>query len=122
MNGGKFLFGLREVIISEGIFACKSILKRNILLWNEDIGKDSIECKPTFKAFENEIDLCVTKIEATTLDPGSEEVGGTIAGFIAKKLAKRCKCSACKMFLTPNSEIEYQYFQLLFMGGLCDIM
>ena len=84
MNGGRFLFGLREVIVSERILAFKSLLKRNILFWNEDIGKDSIKCKSTFKAFENEIDLFVTEIQAATLDPESEGVGSTIAGYIAK--------------------------------------
>ena len=79
--------------------------------------KNSIECKSTFKAFENKIDLFVTKIQAPTLDPESEEVGATIAGYITKKLAKQSKCSACKMFLNTNSEIECQYFQFLSRGG-----
>ena len=109
---------LREMIVSERILASKSLLKRNILFWNEDIGKDLIKCKSAFKAFENEIDLFVTEIQAATLDPESEEVGATIAGYITKKLAKWSKSSACKMFLATNSEIECQYFQLLSRGGL----
>ena len=73
------------MIVSERILAFKSLLKRNILFWNEDIGKDSIKCKSTFKAFENEIALFVTEIQAATLDPESKEVGAMIAGYIAKK-------------------------------------
>ena len=126
MNGGRFLLSLREVIVSERLLACKSLLKRNILFWNEDIGKKHLiqstfkafECKSTFKAFETEIDLFVTEIQAATLDPESKEVGATIFGYITKKLAKRSKCSACKMFLTMNSEIECQYLQSLSRGGL----
>ena len=86
MNSGRFLFGLKKVIVSERIFACKSLLKHNILFWNEDIGKDSIKCISTFMAFENEIDLFVTKMQAATLDPESEEVGATIAGYTVKNL------------------------------------
>ena len=55
INGGRFLFGLREMIVSERILACNSLLKRNMLFLKEDIGKDSIECKSTIKAFENEM-------------------------------------------------------------------
>ena len=64
MNCGRFLVGLREVIVSERILACKSLLKCNILFWNEDIGKD--KCKSTFEAFENEIDLFATQLQAGT--------------------------------------------------------
>ena len=66
MNCGRFLVGLREVIVSERILACKSLLKCNILFWNEDMGKDSIKCKSTIEAFENEIDLFATQLQAAT--------------------------------------------------------
>ena len=39
-----------------------------------------------FEAFENEIDLFVTEIQAATLDPESEEVCANIADCIAKNL------------------------------------
>ena len=74
------------MIVSERILACKSLLKCNILFWNEEIGKDPIECKSTFEVFENEIDLFATEIQAATLDHESKEVGTIIAGYIAKKL------------------------------------
>ena len=58
MNGERFLFGLREVIVSERILACKSLLKRSILFWNEDIAKDSIECKPTLRRLKMKL-ICL---------------------------------------------------------------
>ena len=75
------------------------LLKHNILFWNEDIGKDPIECRSTFEAFENEIELFATEIQAATLDLESEEVGVTIAGYIAKKVAKRSNAQLARCSL-----------------------
>ena len=55
-----------------------------------------------------------------TLDNDSEEVAVTIAGYIAKKLAKRSKCSACKSLLKSSDiDIDHNhYLNLLSRGGL----
>ena len=69
-------------------------------------------------AFEREMDLFATEFQAATFKPKSKKVSVTIADYIAKKLAKWFKCSACKMFLTTDSEIGCHYFQLLSQGSL----
>ena len=86
MSGGRFLVRLREVMHSERILACRSLIKEDINFWNENIKPDSnsnvydeiLEC---LCPINDEILEC-------TLDNDSEEVAVTIAGYIAKKLAK----------------------------------
>ena len=41
MSGGRFLVGLREVQISEGILSTISLLKGGINIWNENIRPDN---------------------------------------------------------------------------------
>ena len=57
-----------------------------------------------------------------SLSPDSQEVAFTIAGYIAKKLAKkRFKCQQCCMYMIAddNSDAsENHYFNLLSRGGL----
>ena len=60
------------------------------------------------------------EIAESTLDSSSEEVSTTIAGYIAKKLAKRSNCDSCKSLLIANSMdlAENHYLNLLSRGGL----
>ena len=53
-------------------------------------------------------------------DSSSEEVSTTIAGYIAKKLAKRSNCDSCKLLLIASSMdlAENHYLNLLSRGGL----
>ena len=89
------------MIVSERILACKSLLKHSILFWNEDIGKDPIECKSTFEAFKIKIDLFATEIQSATLVL-AREVGVTNAGYIAKK------CKTVQMF--SLHDVSYNEF------------
>ena len=41
MNGGRFLFGLREIQASERILSTMSLLKASVNIWNEDISPDA---------------------------------------------------------------------------------
>ena len=61
-----------------------------------------------------------TEIMEACLDPDSEEVSTTIAGYVAKKLAKRSKCNLCKQLLTANEMDlkENHYLKLLSRGSL----
>ena len=36
MSGGRFIFGLREMQVSERILSTMSLLKASINIWNED--------------------------------------------------------------------------------------
>ena len=41
MSGGKFLVSLREVLNSERILSCRTLIKENINFWEEDIEPDN---------------------------------------------------------------------------------
>ena len=60
------------------------------------------------------------EIAESTLDSSSEEVSTTIAGYIAKKLAKRSNCDSCKsLFIASSMDLaENHYLNLLSRGGL----
>ena len=113
MSGGRFLVSLREVQNSERILKCRSLIKADINFWKEDLGTD--RPKVDFNALMNVINQHTTEIMEACLDSGSEEVSTTIAGYVAKKLAKRSKCDVCKQLLTANQMdlSENHYLKLL---------
>ena len=105
MSGGRFLLSLREVTNSERIIRCRSLVKADINFWKEDLGYD----KPSldFSALLALLSEHEIEIAESTLDSSSEEVSTTIAGYIAKKLAKRSNCDSCKSstrFLTTSKQ------------------
>ena len=87
MSGGRFLVSLREVTNSERIIRCRSLVKADINSWKEDLGSD----KPSldFSALLALLSQHEIEITESTLDSSSKEVSTIIAGYIAKKLAKR---------------------------------
>ena len=118
MSGGRFLVSLREVTNSERIIRCRSLVKAGINFWKEDLGSD----KPSldFSALLALLSEHEIEIAESTLDSSSEEVSTTIAGYIAKKLAKRSNCDSCKSLLIASSMdlAENHYLNLLSRGGL----
>ena len=100
MSGGRFLVSLREVNNSERIIRCRSLVKADINFWKEDLGSD----KPSldFSALLALLSEHEIEIAESTLDSSSEEVSTTIAGYIAKKLAKRSNCDSCKSLLIAS--------------------
>ena len=112
MSGGRFLVNLREVLLSERILKCRSLLKENVNIWEENMKQN----------FNNESDIVdtVSKQQSTilglSLNPESHEVAFTMAGYIAKKLTKRFKRQQCCMYMIAdgNSDVpESHYFNLL---------
>ena len=118
MSCGRFLVSLREVTNSERIIRCRSLVKADINFWKEDLGSD----KPSldFSALLALLSEHEIEIAESTLDSSSEEVSTTIAGYIAKKLAKRSNCDSCKSLLIASSMdlAENHYLNLLSRGGL----
>ena len=116
MSGGRFLVSLREVTNSERIIRCRSLVKADINFWKEDLGSD----KPSldFSALLALLSEHEIEIAESTLDSSSEEVSTTIAGYIAKKLAKRSNCDSCKSLLIASSMdlAENHYLNLLSRG------
>ena len=118
MSGRRFLVSLREVTNSERIIRCRSLVKADINFWKEDLGSD----KPSldFSALLALLSEHEIEIAESTLDSSCEEVSTTIAGYIAKKLAKRSNCDSCKSLLIASSMdlAENHYLNLLSRGGL----
>ena len=118
MSGGRFLVSLREVLSSERILTCRSLLKENINFWEEGL-------KPVLKN-DHSILLDIlaqheSEIQELSLSPDSKEVAYTISGYISKKLIKRFQCEMCSLAMVGNDRdnaIEKQYFDLLSRGGL----
>ena len=117
MSGGRFLVSLREVTNSERIIRYRSLVKADINFWKEDLGSD----KPSldFSALLALLSEYEIEIAESTLDSSSEEVSTTIAGYIAKKLAKRSNCDGCKSLPIASSMdlAENHYLNLLSRGG-----
>ena len=120
MSGGRFLVSLQEVTNWERIIRCRSLVKADINFWKEDLGSD----KPflDFSALLALLSEHEIEIAESTLDSSSEEVSTTIAGYIAKKLAKRSNCDSCKSLLIASSMdlAENHCLNLLSRGGLID--
>ena len=69
MRGGRFLMTLREVLSTEKILTCRSLLKQNINFWEENI-------KPLQKNVEmlNILAQHESEIQKLFLSPDSKEV------------------------------------------------
>ena len=113
MNGGRFLVGLREVLLSENILLCRSLLKERINIWEEDLRMNSSNPEKFMEAL-----ICKDcNVEALELSTDSAEVGFIIAGYIAKKLKKRLSCTTCNDSFIGSST-ESPYFHHLSRGRL----
>lgn len=118
MSGGRFLVGLTEVTNSERILACRSLLKAGVNFWEEGLNlRNEAVSIDELKVALEEDDAVLSE---AMLTDDSIEVASTIAGYIAKKLAKRSKCKSCKNALIspPGTNFENKYFQLLSRGKL----
>ena len=107
MSGGRFLVSLHKVKSSEKILLIRSLIKENINFWEEKIQSK----KPLSSEFIQKIADLDTELQSVSLDEDSTEVAYTIAGYAAKKLIKRLKCTDCQSTDMP-------YFHQLSRGGL----
>ena len=100
MSGGRFLVGLREVINSEKILSCRSLLLEEVNYWKEDL---AIEENDPLVEFLESI-KCIEYPSDTTLNEKSLEVAIYVAGYVSKKLSSKEKYSCCKSYLTCELE------------------
>ena len=117
MSGGRFLVSLREVLNSERILSCRSLIKENINFWEENIDSDAEE---SLDSINDLFDERADEIMEAILDDDAREVATTISGFVAKKLIKRSSCNLCKQTLA-SQEVDLEndsYLKLLSRGGL----
>ena len=118
MSGGRFLVSLLEVSNSERILKLRSILKEDINFWEEDVtvyvDLDSVPARIKVELFELQ-----TEILEAELGDAIKEVAVTVSGYVAKKLVKRSKCSACPSKLISKDHIANDsYLTKLSRGGL----
>ena len=118
MSGGRFLVSLREVLNTERILACRSLILENINFWKENLHPDEdTECTQNLFAV---LDTYNSEIQERVLNTDRHEGATTIAGYIAKQLANRSNCIICKeMFIANgNSIVNDKFLNLLSRGGL----
>ena len=116
MSGGRFLVSLMEVLSTERILTCWSLLKQNINFWEENL-------KPVRRNNKilNILAQHESKINKLFLSPDSKEVAYTISGYITNKLIKHFQCEMCSLIMVSNDSdkaTDKEYFDLLSRGGL----
>ena len=67
MSGGRFLFGLRDMQVSERILLIMSWLKVSMNIWNEDISPDANN-ESMWREFEHDLELLESDIDSCLLD------------------------------------------------------
>ena len=89
-------FSLWEVLNSDRILWCRSLIKENINFWEEDL---TCKNKEYFTVIEAIFEIRTQEIAESLLNGNSAEVATVTAGYVFKKLIKRSKCKTCKMLL-----------------------
>ena len=113
MSGGRFLVSLREVLNSERILSCQSLIKENITFWEENNDSDAEESLDSMNGL---FDERVDEIMKAILDDDAREVATAIPDYVAKRLIKRSFCELCKQTLA-SQEVDL-HLKLLSRGGL----
>ena len=93
MSGSRFLDNLREVLNSERILRCRSIIKEYINFWEEDITCENLEC---FTVIDGIFSTRTQEFVESVLDENSAKVAN---GYVAKKLIKQSQYESCKILL-----------------------
>ena len=102
MSGGRFLVSLREVVHSEIILVCRSLIHENVNFWKENLTAD--QNNEPFQFLLEKLEACNTEIMECSLDVDSLVVASPIAGYIAKTLFERTKCDKCKLMLIADEK------------------
>ena len=95
MSGGRFLVSLSEVLNTERILSCRSLIKNDINFWKEDFQQPESNEDESYEMTDEILRDRIEEIPESILDDGSSKVTTTISGYIAKKLLKRSKCKDC---------------------------
>ena len=116
MSGGRFLVSLPEVLSTERILTCRSLLKQNINFCKENL-------KPVQKNDKilNILAQHESEINKLFLSPDSKKVACTISGYITNKLIKHFQCEMCSLIMVGNDSYkatDKEYFDLLSRGGI----
>ena len=114
MSGGRFLVGLREVLRSETILGCRSLLKAGIDVWKHVSTDDDVE---GLNEFISNLSVHATELQEVSLDPESADVARLISGFVSRKIFENTKCDNCveKIISTDSS---HGYLEDISRGNL----
>ena len=82
MSGERFLVSLRDVLNSERILSCRSLIKENINFWEENTDSDAEESLDSINGL---FDERADEIMEPVLDDDAREVATTISSYVAKK-------------------------------------
>ena len=119
MTGGRFLVSLREVLNTERILSCRSLIKNDINFWKEDFQQPESNEDESYEMTDEILRDRIEEIPESILDDGSSKVTTTISGYIAKKLLKRSKCKDCEKKLTVHDQdLQNDQYFTLFSRGL----
>ena len=81
MSGDSFLVSLQEILNFETIWRCRSLIKKNINFWEEDLESENQEY---VTVIEDTFDARTQEIVESVLNENSAKVAITIAGYVAK--------------------------------------
>ena len=93
MSDSRFLDNLREVLNSERILRCRSIIKEYINFSEDDITCENLEC---FTVTEDIFSTRIQEFVESVLDENSAKVAN---GYVSKKLIKQSQYESCKILL-----------------------
>ena len=94
MSGGRFLVSLLEVSDSERILKLRSILKKDINFWDEDVTLD-VDLDSALARIKVELSELQTEILEAELSDAIKEDAVTVSGYVTRKLVTCSKCSVC---------------------------
>ena len=119
MSGGRFLVSLREVINTEQISSCRSLINKDINFWKEDLQPESNK-EESYEMIDEMLRDRIEEISKNALDDDSSQVATTKSGYIARKLLKQSKYKDCEKKPTVHDQDlqNDQYLILLSRGGL----
>ena len=103
MSGERFFVSLREVLNTERILSCHSLIKNDINVLKEDLQPESNEGE-NYETINERLRDRIEVISESVLDDDSSEVAAAMSGYIAKILLKQPKCKDCEKKLTVHDQ------------------
>ena len=119
ISGGRFSVSLREILNTERVLSCRSLIKNDLNFWKDDLQSESNEDE-SYEMIDEILRDRIEEISESVLDDDGLEVVIAISGYIAKNLLKRSKCKDCeKKLIVHDQDFQNdQYLMLLSRGGL----
>ena len=110
---------MREILNTERVLSCRSLIKNDLNFWKDDLQSESNEDE-SYEMIDEILRDRIEEISESVLDDDGLEVVIAISGYIAKNLLKPSKCKDCeKKLIVHDQDFQNdQYLMLLSRGGL----